>query len=115
MAKGKISEGVSSQKNMRPAISPENEEGQCISLAMSLVKKRLMEGTASSQETTHFLRLASSETQLKKKLLATQAELMQAKKQAIESEEKKEALFADAINAMKKYSGNGGSDEDEEY
>jgi hypothetical protein len=40
---------------------------------------------------------------------------MQAKKQAIESEEKKEALFADAINAMKKYSGNGGSDEDEEY
>jgi hypothetical protein len=40
--------------------TPEAKENQMISLAMDLVEKRLREGTASSQETTHFLKLATT-------------------------------------------------------
>ena len=43
-------------KKIRPALSPEAEEEQMISLAHDLVKQRLIDGTASSQETTHFLK-----------------------------------------------------------
>lgn len=47
---------------MRPALTPEARENQMISLAMDLVEKRIREGTASSAETTHFLKLATSKT-----------------------------------------------------
>lgn len=115
MPKGTIKSSTNSSKKLRPALSPENEEGQCISLAISLVKKRLMEGTASSQETTHFLRMASTETRLKNELIKTQQELMQARIKSIESEERKEALFTEAIEAMKRYSGNSDYNDEEPY
>lgn len=37
-----------------PVTSDEAREQQLVSLALDLVEKRLREGTASSQETTHF-------------------------------------------------------------
>ena len=52
---------------MRPTLSPEVRENQMISLAMDLVEKRLREGTASSAETTHFLKLATVKSELEKK------------------------------------------------
>ena len=54
---------------MRPALTPEARENQMISLAMDLVEKRIREGTASSAETTHFLKLATSKTMLEKQKL----------------------------------------------
>ena len=54
---------------MRPTLSPEVRENQMISLAMDLVEKRLREGTASSAETTHFLKLATVKSELEKKKL----------------------------------------------
>ena len=43
---------------LRPALSPETRENQLISLAYDLVEERLLNGTATSQETTYFLKLA---------------------------------------------------------
>ena len=55
MAKVKASgTNDSSTKKRRPALTPEARENQLIALAVDLVEKRLIEGTASSQETTHF-------------------------------------------------------------
>lgn len=100
-----------SDKKLRPALTPEAEENQLISLAMDLVKQRLIDGTASSQETTHFLRLGSSDSRLKKELMETQNELMQAKKEQIQSQKKIEDLYLNAVKAMKDYSGHGDVDE----
>lgn len=112
MAKVKATTSDSSKSPMRPALTPESRENQMIALAMDLVEKRLMEGTASSQETTHFLKLASSTTRLENELKETQKQLMEAKKQALQSSEDIKKLYEDAITAMRIYTGNGGSIDD---
>lgn len=71
----------------------------------------MIEGTASSQETTHFLKLATQEAKLKVKILEKQEELISAKTESIKSSQRTEELYRDAIIAMRKYSG-GGTDED---
>ena len=111
MAKVKaISSSESSQK-MRPALTPESRENQLISLATDLVEKRLREGTASSQETTHFLKLATSKARLEKEILEKQKELITAKTEALQSQKRSEEMFAEAIKAFRNYSGQ--SEEDE--
>lgn len=54
---------------VRPAMTPEAQEQYMINLAMTLVERRLREGTASSAETTHFLKLATMKSDLEKKKL----------------------------------------------
>lgn len=97
----------------RPARTPEQRESQMISLAFDLVEKRLREGTATSQETTHFLKLGSSREKLEQLEKKHDIELKQAKKEAIQASQRIEALYDDAIKAMRRYQGQG-SDEDEE-
>lgn len=108
MAKGKA-------ERRRPAFTPEGREGQMIALAVDLAEKQLMEGTASSQVITHYLKLGSTKANLEREKLALENELTKAKTEAIQSQKRMEELYADAIKAMKEYSGNGGSNEDEEY
>ena len=62
MAKAK---GSNEKHNLtRPALTPEARENQLISYAVDLVEQRLLNGTASSQETTHFLKLGSMKNRL---------------------------------------------------
>ena len=105
----------SKAKRRRPAFTPEGREGQLIALAVDLAEKQLMEGTASSQVITHYLKLGSSKSDLEKEKLALENELTKARTEAIQSKKRMEELYIDAIKAMKEYSGNGGSDYDEEY
>lgn len=100
-----------SNKKMRPALTPEANEQQMISLAMDLVKKRLLEGTASSQETTHFLKLGSMKNQLEMARLEEENKLLKAKTKALEDQGEYKQLVADAIKAMRNYSGHGDPDE----
>lgn len=111
MAKAKRTEPSSIVSPMRPALTPEARENQLISLATDLVEKRLREGTASSQETTHFLKLASTKARLEKQILEKQAELITAKTESLQSQKKVEELYLNALNAMRNYSGNGEEDE----
>ena len=111
MAKVKTSGSSSSTSLMRPALTPEARENQLISLATDLVERRLREGTASSQETTHFLKLASTKARLEKQILEKQAELITAKTESLQSQKKVEELYLNALNAMRNYSGNGEEDE----
>lgn len=108
MAKGKA---TGDTRTMRPALTPEADENQMISLAMDLVRKRLIDGSASSQETTHFLKLATSKARLENQLLEAQTEMAIAKKEALQSQKRMDELYAVAIKAMKNYSGNGDPDE----
>jgi len=112
MAKVKAAGSSSRDVKVRPALNPENDEGQMISLAMSLVKQRLIEGTASSQETTHFLKLASAKARLEKEILEKQRDLITAKTEQLQSQKRMEELYAEAIAAMRRYSGQGDSDDE---
>lgn len=111
MAKVKPSEKQA--KKLRPALTPEARENQMIALAVDLAEKQLMEGTASSQVITHYLKLGTTRERLEKELLAREVELKRAKTEALQSAKRIEELYTDAIKAMRKYGGHG-SDEDDE-
>lgn len=116
MAKVKSPEQNGSKPRMRPALSPEARENQLISLAYDLVEERLLDGTATSQETTYFLKLASSKTRLENEKLMEENKLLRAKTEAIQSEKKNDEFYAKVLNALKRYNGQGSrDDEDDEY
>jgi hypothetical protein len=99
---------------MRPAISPEARENQMISLAETLAEQQLRDGTASSQVITHYLKLGSTKERIEREILERQKELITAKTEALQSAKRVEELYANAIAAMKRYSGGGGSEVEEE-
>lgn len=96
----------------RPALSPEAQESYMVNLAMKLVEKRLREGTASSAETTHFLKLATMKSELEKTKLEEENKLLRAKTEALQNAKHTEELYNNAIKAMRMYNGLG---EDDEY
>lgn len=88
-----------------PATTPESRENQMIALAMDVVEERLRNGTASSQETTHFLKLGSIKEKRELALLEQELELKKAKTEAIQSAKRVEELYSKALKAMKSYTG----------
>lgn len=116
MGKVKTSSSSDKPRQMRPALTPEAQENQMISLAVDLAAKQLREGTASSQVITHYLKLASTEQKIKLEKLKQENALLAAKTEAIQSQQRSEALFQDAIKAFGIYSGANMSEaEDDEY
>ena len=112
MAKAKPKSSQSSQRKIRPALSPEARENQMISLAVDLAEKQLIEGTASSQVITHYLKLGTMNHKLELEKLEKENALLKAKTESLQSSQRMEELYADAIKAMQSYSGLGDSDED---
>lgn len=96
---------------LRPALNPDAKEAQMISLAMDLVEQRLRDGTASSQETTHFLKLASPKNKLEQERLKLENEHLAAKTKALADAQEIKVLYEEALKAMRRYGGHG----DEEY
>ena len=94
-----------------PATTPEAREKQMIALAMDVVEKRLRNGTASSQETTHFLKLGSIKEKRELALLEQELQLKRAKTEAIQSAKRVEELYSKALDAMRSYSGREVDDE----
>lgn len=99
-------------KRIRPASNPEARENQMISLAVDLAEKQLLEGTASSQVITHYLKLGSTKERLEKEKLEEENKLLKAKTEALQSQKRVEELYANALSAMRNYSGLG---EDYDY
>lgn len=102
----------SEAKKIRPALSPEARENQLISLAMDLAEKQLLEGTASSQVITQFLRLGSTEQKRKIEKLERENELLRAKTEALEKASNEADLYADALKAFGIYRGDSTDEED---
>lgn len=100
---------------IRPALSPEMREQQIISLAYDLVEQRMIDGTASSQETVHFLKLATRKAKLEAERLEYETELIKAKTQNLRDQADMKSLYEDAIAAMRMYNGQSANDEDEEF
>ena len=114
MGRRKATPVSTDKRKVHPATTPEARENQLIAYAYDLVEQRLLDGTATSQETTHFLKMGSEKSRLEAEKLRRENELLRAKTEAIESEKKVEELYAEAIKAIKTYSGQEDKDEDEE-
>lgn len=109
MAKAKA---VLSSKKIRPALTPEARENQLVSLAVDLAEKQLIEGTASSQVITHYLKLGTMKHKAEMEKLERENELLKAKTESLQSAKKIEALYEEALSAMKSYSGLNGDEDD---
>lgn len=97
---------------IRPALTPEARESQLISLAVNLAEQQLLDGTASSQVITHFLKLGTEKAKLEQEKLRQETEMMKAKTESLQSSKHIEELYANAIEAMQRYKG---YNNDEEY
>lgn len=81
-------------------------ETQLIAMAVDLAEKQIREGTASAQVITHYLKLGSSKERIEKEILEKQRDLITAKTEALNSQKEMKELYVEAIEAMKRYSGN---------
>ena len=98
-------------KKRRPALSPENREKQVVAAAYDLAEQQILDGTASSQVITHFLKLGSMREKLERERLEEENKLLRAKTEALESQKRSEEMIQEAIAAFRNYSGQGDPDE----
>lgn len=89
----------------RPATSPEARENQLIALAVDRAEQQIIDGTASAQVITHFLKLGSSREKLEQQRIANENELLVSKVEQLAGQKKIEELYEAALNAMRSYSG----------
>lgn len=95
----------SSPREFPPAITDDERENQLISLALDAAEQQMRDGTASSQVIAHFLKLGSTKERLEREMMEEQKKLLKAKTENIESQKRIESLYAEAIQAMRRYGG----------
>lgn len=105
----------SSKRRHPPGKTLEDRENQLISLAVDLAEKQLMEGKASSQVITHYLKLGTTRELLEKEKLIRENEVLSAKAEALKSAKNVEVLYKKAMNAFRSYSGQPEEQDDEDY
>lgn len=104
-------------KRTRRALDPEARENQMISLAENLAEKQLMDGTASSQVITHYLKLGTAKYKLELERTKQENALLQAKTEMTQSYKNVEKLYSEAMDAFRSYSGQGPAEDfgDDDY
>lgn len=99
--------GEERRRRPRPATTPEGRENQLIAKAVDLAEKQLQEGTASAQVITHYLKLGSSRERLEQHKIKLENQLTEAKTEHLASQKESEALFREAMDYFRAYTGNG--------
>ena len=111
MAKANSKSSSELKRRIRPALTPEARENQMISLAEDLAEKQLLEGTASAQVITHYLKLGTTKARLELEREKKEIAMIEAKTENLQSAKRMEELYSEALNAMRNYSGQRGSDD----
>jgi len=96
---------VEHKRRQPPATTPEARENQVIAGAYDLAEQQILDGTASSQVITHFLKLGSTREKLEQERLGHENSFLKAKTEALESQKRVEEMYSEALAAMKSYSG----------
>lgn len=94
----------------KPAKTPQERENQLISAAFDLAEEQILEGTASSQVITHFLKLGSAREALEREKLRSETKLVIAKADAIEDAKERAKVYEEALQAFKRYSSGDGNE-----
>ncbi len=116
MARTKLDKKESAENRGRPALTPEARENQMIAYAVDLAEQQLLDGTASSQVITHYLKLGSMRERLERERLEEENKLLRAKTEALQSTKRMEETYEKVLEAIKVYSGHGvDSEESYEY
>lgn len=90
----------------KPPTTPQEQENRLIQLSMLRAQQQIMDGTASSQVLTQFLKLGSSRERLEKEKLEYERKLLEAKAQSIKDEKEIAEMHQNVIDSFKRYSGN---------
>ena len=114
MSKRKAIDSNEPPKSLPPALTLEGRENQLIAAAYDLAERRILEGTASSQELTYFLKMGSSKAVLERDKLREENKLLRAKTEQLKAQVNNEALLERALKAFRSYRGED-EDEDDEY
>lgn len=109
-----MSDNNKRERRIRPGLTPETREDQLVALAINLAEEQLLAGTASSQVISHFLKIGSTKERIEKEILQEQKDLIKAKTEALKSEKRVEELYTEALNAMRRYSGQDVTSDDDE-
>ena len=88
-----------------PATSPEARERQLTAQAYDLAERQMRQGSASPTIITHFLKQGTERERLERQRLERENELLRAKVDQLASARNVEQLYAEALNAMRAYSG----------
>jgi hypothetical protein len=100
-------EEIPRKRRQAPGRTIKSREDQLIRDSIDLAAKQIRNGTISSQNLNHFLKLGSTLAELEKAKLEKENLLLQAKTESLQSQKKTEELYANALAAMRKYSGQG--------
>lgn len=100
-----MSNSSNKERRIRPGLTPESREDQLVALAINLAEQQLLDGTASSQVISHFLKIGSTKERIEREILKEQKDLIKAKTEILKSEKRTEELYDEAIKAMRRYSG----------
>jgi hypothetical protein len=89
------------------SMSPESRENEAINSAMSLAERQILEGTASSQIITYFLKRGAERERekLENEKLRNENKLLLAKVEALQTASISDEKYDKVIQAFKGYSG----------
>ena len=90
----------------RPSTNSRMREKVLVGLSYDLAERQLRDGTATSQVQLHFLKMGSGSEELARIKVAHENELLKAKIEVLESQQRSEEQYRAALEAMRKYSGN---------
>jgi len=102
------------RKKMVPADTPQGREDQLISLAFDLVEQRLLDGSATAQETVTLLKLGTQRGRLEQEKIQNENLLMAARVEDLSEGKRVGTLVEAALAAFKTYSGNDDPEDEEE-
>ena len=100
-----------SPRTHRRATTLEGRENQLISLATDLAEKQMLDGSASASVIVHYLKLGTTREKLEQEKIRNENLKLQAMVKQVDSATNSEALYAEALKAMRAYSGNDTDDE----
>lgn len=96
---------TTTKRRRPPAKTPAARTNQLKAMAYDLAEERFREGTASNQLIIQFLKADPAREQLERTRLENENELLKARVSALESGQRLEELYAEALEAMKAYRG----------
>lgn len=93
------------RKPRPPATTPEGRENQLIAAAIDLAEEQILSGKVSAQVLAHYVKLGSSRERLEQERLRRENALLEAKVTALEQAGTMQAMYEEALNAMRSYAG----------